>query len=193
MLGYLLLGLGDHGSRDVAGENDGAFLGERDGEGACPAAGVADSEALKGALVLEHLEDVLHRLGVAEPDVELDAVHVVGLAVDLLPPLEARAVEVLPHHFLVVSPDLLRLHLPPPVRVRQRQHRCQCRHRAPAYHRYRRPIHRGEVGRRGPDGEGPRPGLTRLRPDNAGAQCGRCRGSMARLQPNGQGGGGGGQ
>ncbi|PON97466.1 hypothetical protein TorRG33x02_066680, partial [Trema orientale] len=81
-----------------------------------------DRDPTKRALIGQHLQHILDGLGVAEPDVPLDPVHVIGVAIDLLPPLEPRVVEVLPHHLLVAAADLLRLEPPPPLGVGQGEH-----------------------------------------------------------------------
>lgn len=147
------LSLGNHGSGDVTGGDNGTFPGEGNGETAGATASVTDGGSGEGTFIQQHAQGILDGLGVAEPDVLLDLVDVVGVAVDLLPPLEAGVVEILLHHLLVGPTHLYRLELPPPLRVRQGEQSRQCRHRAPAYDGYGGAVDvsgdGGEWGRKG--------------------------------------------
>lgn len=72
---------------------------------------------MKRAFIGEHLESVLDGLGVADADVELNFVDIVGIAVDLLPSLVAGGVEVVLDDLLVAAADLLGLELPAPLGI----------------------------------------------------------------------------
>lgn len=63
----------------------------------CPAATVGHGGALNAALLVQPLEHLVHCLRVPGADVQLHLVHLIGLTVDLVPPLKAGGVEVLLH------------------------------------------------------------------------------------------------
>ncbi|KAK6924609.1 Glycoside hydrolase family 38, N-terminal domain [Dillenia turbinata] len=70
---------GNHSSGDIAGRDNSALLGERNGERTNAATGVANGDPRKRPLILQHLDGILDGLGVTQPDVQLHPVHVIRL------------------------------------------------------------------------------------------------------------------
>mmetsp|Transcript_11886 Transcript_11886/g.21426 ORF Transcript_11886/g.21426 Transcript_11886/m.21426 type:complete len:208 (+) Transcript_11886:907-1530(+) len=109
--------LSRHSGGNVTCADGGAPQRQGDGEASCATACVSDGDALQAALLLKPRQYLLHRHGVPGADVQLHLVHLIRLAVDLLPPAETLRVEVVFHRLQLVAAGHLHLLLSPFLRV----------------------------------------------------------------------------
>ena len=121
----LFLSFSNHSSRNIGGSDNGPLLSERNRQRPSSTTSVTNSNPTKRTVISQHSNGILDCFRMAKPNVFLNPVHIVGLTVNLLPPLEPRVVEVLPHHLLVVSADLLCLVAPPSLGVGEGEYGCE--------------------------------------------------------------------
>lgn len=88
------VGLRAHGVADVARADVRPHLSERNGEAPHAAAAVAHALSFNVTVGLDPVDDLLDGLIVSRSNVELHAVDLVALGIDLIPAVEALSVEV---------------------------------------------------------------------------------------------------
>mmetsp|Transcript_5423 Transcript_5423/g.10851 ORF Transcript_5423/g.10851 Transcript_5423/m.10851 type:complete len:217 (-) Transcript_5423:23-673(-) len=96
-------GLIAHGVGNVTGTNVSTHLSERNRQATYTTPAVAHSLSADVTVVLDPIKDLLYRLVVTSPDVELHGVNFITLAVNFVPPIETFTVEVVPNLGLIIN------------------------------------------------------------------------------------------